>query len=187
MNARGIPTTAYQVLHPLSYPVGGRGLPILARGYLPWPGGGYLPWLGGVPTWLGGGYLPGWGSVPTLARGYLPFVRGYLPWPGGTYPGGGLPHHGTPAKVSTPPAKVDTPPPPSKVQGRYSQAKVGAPRCEQTENITFPRPSDAVGNYFLLFPDEDYSCVIRVVGVFLRKWFSDKLFKKVWDQSSQII
>ena len=110
VNARGIPTAVYQVLHMLSYP--GGYLPWLGEGYLPWPRGTYL----GVPpilTWLGEGYLP-WlgvgnpppiltwleGTVPTLAGGYLPWYR---------YP--------SPTKVGTPPAKVGTPLPSGPVQG----------------------------------------------------------------------
>ena len=91
VNARGIPTAAYQVLRMLS----------------PIPGGtGVLLW--GTPspvlTWLGGTYL-GWGGrylsprldmagVPPSPR--LDLARGYLPWLGvGTYPlpsGSGVPY-----------------------------------------------------------------------------------------------
>ena len=91
VNARGIPTAAYQVLHPLSYPGGGERVPILARGkgYLPWlectypgRGEGYLPWPGGgIPTLAGGG-------IPTLAGGrgtYSGREEGHLPWPGEGY------------------------------------------------------------------------------------------------------
>ena len=81
---------------------------------------------------MAGGYLP-W-------RGYLPWpglptlARGYLPWPVGTPPWlGGLP---TLAGMGYP------------------------PRCEQTENITFPYPSDAGGNEILR------SRVPRILGRF---------------------
>ena len=61
VNARGIPTAAYQVLHMLSYPGGtyltGGGVPTLARGWE-------------VPTLAGGGVLTlAGGGVPTLAGG----------------------------------------------------------------------------------------------------------------------
>ena len=61
VNARGIPTTAYEVLHMLSYPAG-RGVGTLDRGrgrYLGW-GDRYLGW--GVVTLDRGRYLGrGWG------------------------------------------------------------------------------------------------------------------------------
>ena len=56
MNARGIPTAAYQVLHMLLYP--GMGVPTLAGlGVVPTLDEEYLRWPRGVPT-LAGGYLP---------------------------------------------------------------------------------------------------------------------------------
>ena len=63
VNARGIPTAAYQVLHMLSYPgVGGRQVPWLGGGStlgypLSWPGWGgrYLGWRWGIVTL---GYVP---------------------------------------------------------------------------------------------------------------------------------
>ena len=72
VNAGGIPTVAYQVLHMLSYL--GRGVTYLGQGgtYL---GQGVPTLARGVPTLAGGTYL-GWG---------------YLPWPGGTYLGQGVP------------------------------------------------------------------------------------------------
>ena len=127
------------------------GVPTFSRGYIPWPGGtylglgvstlawGYLPWLWGCPPWLWG-YLPWPGGtylglgVSTLAWGYLPWLWGFPPWPGvptfpweyPPWPGGYLPwpeEYPTLARMGCP-----------------------TPRCEQTENITFPHPSDAVGN-----------------------------------------
>ena len=90
MNATGILTAAYQVLHLL---------PVVR--YPPPPGsgleGGYLRWGTPIQVW--------WG-VPELDLAGVP------------------PPHLDLAGI---------PPPPS-------------PRCEQTENITFPHPSDAVGN-----------------------------------------
>ena len=83
MNARGIPTGAYQVFHMLSSPWG--------RGYLPWPG-----WVGTL------GY-----PHPDLSRGR------YL--------------------------GIGNPPPSGSGRGT-------TPPCEQTENIAFPHPLDAVGN-----------------------------------------
>ena len=61
----------------LSYP-GGRGVPTLD--------GGYLPWQGGRGTYLGHGeptLAQGGGGLPTL--GYPPpdLAGGYLAWPGG--------------------------------------------------------------------------------------------------------
>ena len=64
MNARGIPTTAYQVLHMLSYVGGGE--------YLPFAGGGEVPW--GIPLPPPSG--PGQGTSPlpvwTDWKHYLP-------------------------------------------------------------------------------------------------------------------
>ena len=73
MNARGIPTSAYQVLHLLPFP----GVTYLGQGVPTLVGGTYLGW-----GWVGA-YL-GWG-VPTLAGGYLP-------WLGVTYLGVPPPH-----------------------------------------------------------------------------------------------
>ena len=119
--AEGVPTLA-----------GGRGnlpwgtpRPDLARGVPTLARG--VPTLGYPPilTWLGGTYL-GWG-VPTL--GYPPI----LTWLEGTYLG----------QVGYLPGQGRYPPSPSGL-GR------GTPRrCEQTENIIFPRPSDAVGSKLL--------------------------------------
>ena len=117
VNARGILATVWQVLGGGNYL--GQGVPTLARGYLSWPGG-YLPLRGGYPTLARRGtYLGG---------GYLPWW-GYLPWPGG-YPilAGGLP---TLARGYPPWLGWHTLPP---------------PRCEQTENITFPHPLDLGGS-----------------------------------------
>ena len=76
----------------ISYPGGtylALGVPTLARGYPPWPGGGgtYFGWREGVPI-LARGYLP-WLGVPTLARGtHLGWDGTYLRQ-GGTYLGQG--------------------------------------------------------------------------------------------------
>ena len=86
----------------------------------PPPSGSPHPGLMGG-TW--GGVSPHWGS-PLL--GYPSPIR---------VPPIGVPHQGTPqldlAQVP-PPAGPGSDPP---------------TRCEQTENITFPHPSDAVGKY----------------------------------------
>ena len=75
VNARGILTTAYQVLHLLPYL---RGVPTLRVLTLV---GRYLPWLVGG-DYLGQRYLP-WGTSPSWPGwGYLPWPGGYLPWPG---------------------------------------------------------------------------------------------------------
>ena len=75
-----------------------------------------------------GGYLP-WGTLPVLTwpRGYLPYgiPSPILTWPQGRY---SLPL----AKVGTPCLELAGVPPPR-------------PQCGQTENITFPHPSHAVG------------------------------------------
>ena len=76
VNARGIPTAAYQVLHLLSYPGGGT--------HPWWGGGGYpIPGQGGTHRWLG--------NIKSLVRGYpipgipiLAWVGIPHPWPGGT-------------------------------------------------------------------------------------------------------
>ena len=77
MNARGIPTAAYQVLHLLPY-LGGGGVPTLARGtYLgqgvPTLAWGYLSWPGVTCLGRRGGTYLGWG-VPTLAGGTYPRI-----------------------------------------------------------------------------------------------------------------
>ena len=111
------------------------GTPVLARG--------------GVPqSWLGGG------GTPVLARGYP------LSW--GT-PGAGLGY---------PPARTGVPPPPQPGL-RYPQKGPemrdlertwdwGIPRVwtdKQTENITFPNPSDAGGNKCLQQITKDFRTI----------------------------
>ena len=83
---------------------------------------GNLPWPG-VPTLAGGTYL-GWGNLPWSG---VPTLAG------GTYLGRGLPIlAGGGAGVPT-------------------LAGMGYPlRCEQTENITFPHPSDAFGKNIVI-------------------------------------
>ena len=73
LNARGIPTAAYQVFHMPSYPggEGGGRYPRVPLPILTWPGG-YLPWPGGaVPSLAGGGgrYLGVPLPYPDLAGG----------------------------------------------------------------------------------------------------------------------
>ena len=83
VNARGIPTVAYQVFH-----------------LLPYPGGGGLPTLVGVPTLAG---------APTLARG-IPTLAGGVPTLAGGYsiPGRGIPQGGyRPGQCRYPPPGVD--------------------------------------------------------------------------------
>ena len=122
VNARGIPTAAYQVL------LG--GVPPPPIGVPPCPGltGGTR---GGVPP---AGVAP-W---PGLMGGGLPEVA-YPPWV--------TPHQGTPQPGLTeggyPPVGV----PPIRVPPWLDLARVPpSPRCGQTENITFPRTTYAVGN-----------------------------------------
>ena len=135
VNARGILTAAYQVLHLLScrggtpaggYPIPAGGLPHLGYPRLTWPGG--TPSLLGIPhlgypiphqTWPGGTLTRSswggtWGGVPPVG-----------PDQGGTPSMPGYPTLGIP---------------------RLDLARVPTRRCGQTENITFPHPSDAVGN-----------------------------------------
>ena len=59
VNARGIPTVVYQILHLMSY-LGGGGYPISEQGGYPIPGWGY-PSLDGVPH--------PWRGVPHLCQG----------------------------------------------------------------------------------------------------------------------
>ena len=84
--------------------------------------GGYLPWMG-VPI-LAGGYLP-WMGWP------LPWMGGYLPWIGWYLPWMGVPTQG-----------MYPPPPPHQLEGDTNPLWTDT----QTENITFPHPSDAGGN-----------------------------------------
>ena len=86
------------------------------------------------------GYPPA--RVPPLAR--VPPSQGTPPWPG--YP----PGQGTPPAG---PGRVQPPPPDCPMAfWEMLQSIMGygypPPRCEQTENITFPHPSDAGGNNF---------------------------------------
>ena len=116
VNARGIPTAAYQVLHMLSCPGGIPQVPPTwgtpLRNPPSWPiwGGGVphphpdLPWVS--PAWdtpcpdLAGRYPrypPTWGTpCPDLAGGYPPEVSPILTWPGGTL--------GTPTPPGVPPS-----------------------------------------------------------------------------------
>ena len=142
VNARGIPTAAYQVLHVLSClgdpPAG--GYPIPAGGY---PLAGVPPiltWLGGTPSLQG---VPLAGITPLLHLAGIPPI---WTWPG--YPTSDLsrvppfePGWGTPPRWTWPGY------PPIKGWGAPHLDLAGLPsRCGQTENITFPHPSDAVGN-----------------------------------------
>ena len=75
VNARGIPPAAYQILHLL--PNLGGGVPTLAGGYLPWPGGtyprwGYLPWPGVPPARVG---TPGCGQTDACENSTFPILR----------------------------------------------------------------------------------------------------------------
>ena len=82
-------------------------------------GGRYLPWLGVTTLARVGGTQLGQG-VPTLARGCLPWL--------------GVPTLAT----GIPPWPGGYPP----------WLGWGTSRCEQTENITFPHPSDAGGKNY---------------------------------------
>ena len=148
------------------------------RGYLTRvPPGGYLtrvPPQGGVPdpgtpggsstpggTWPG--YPPG-GGLGTPGGGSWPR---YPPW-GGTWPGypGGVPDLGTPLQGGTwpryPPRGVPDPgtPAASWHSGKCCKAlwDMGTPPVDRQnhgwtdacQNITFPHPSDAGGNNFIL-------------------------------------
>ena len=159
MNARGIPTAAYQVLHLL---------PVV--GYHPiqvWRRGGGFPEVGYPPARSDGAYL-GWGTPcmgTPLARSHGGIQGGVHPsqvWWGG-YPrwgtpqqgylparsDGGYPRQGTPQQGTPQPGLMREVPkldlagvPPIWTWPGYPPP----PRCEQTENITFSHPSDAVGN-----------------------------------------
>ena len=122
MNARGIPTAAYQVLHLLSevgYPPPARSDGGSTQGGVPLPAG--VPparsdrdvTQGRVPPWPG---LTGstQGGVPLPARSDRGVIKGgVLPWPGltGGTRGGVPPGSGTPqldlAGVPPPPAGVN--------------------------------------------------------------------------------
>ena len=132
MNTRGIPTAAYQLLHVLSC---SRRVPRVPP--LSWPGWGYS----GCP--------PGWDTLhPDLAGGLHPILtwpevtrvptRSGAPWSGWTWLGYPLAGSG----LENPPGWIWFGYPPA-------GPGLGTPpprRCGQTENITFPHPSDAVGN-----------------------------------------
>ena len=98
-----------------------------------WPGGTHL---GQGGTYLSCGYPP-WPRGTLVVGTYFgqggPFLGcGYLPWPGGTYFGCGYPFWLGGTYLS---------------QGVPTLAGMGySPRCEQTDNITFPHPLDAGGN-----------------------------------------
>ena len=115
VNARGIPPAAYQVLHLLSYPVG--GVPH------PWLGGGVLHlWRGvGYPILKWGCPIPGWGGgTPSLEGGRVPYPGMGVshPWPGYPSPNPDL-------------AGVPSPPPPHSVWTGWKHY--------------LPHPSDAGG------------------------------------------
>ena len=130
VNARGIPTAAYQVLHLLTEV-------------------GYPP-LGYPPSRSDGGY-PRWG---TTHWGTPPSRSDPGGTRGGVLPIGVPPCWGTPCQGIPPlgyppigvPPRLDLAwvPPPGWTWLGYPPP----PRCEQTENITFPHPSDAVGNKY---------------------------------------
>ena len=89
VNARGIPTAAYQVLHVLSCPGGIPHVPSACLGYTP-PVWGTPP----VLTWLGGGVprYPRLAGVPPTWLGYPPIMT----WPGEGVTGYALSGWGTP-------------------------------------------------------------------------------------------
>ena len=131
MNSRGIPPTAYQVLHLLSYPGEvvphpwmGRGAPSLAGGYpiselgVPIPGQG-IPLSGPGQAPPSG---PGW-VTPHLDLDRVSPLSG---------PGSGTPHLNL-VRIThlSQPDQGTSPPPAWDLAGR-------PPRCEQTETITFP-------------------------------------------------
>ena len=129
MNARGIPTAAYQVLHLLP-----------EVGYPPWPsstGEGGLPEVG-YPSRQG--YPPGQvqpgvppARVPPRARSYEGTLGGVPPWQGYPWPGpmGGVPEVGYPLARSDGEGvpKVGYPPPGWTWPGY-------PPRCGQTDGQT---------------------------------------------------
>ena len=147
VNARGIPTAAYQVLHLL-----------LEVGY---PPAGVLP-----PGQSNGGY-PRWGTPqPGLMEGS---TQGGVPPGRGTPQSGlmGVPKVGTPSRGTPWPGLVggtwggyplagEPPPPPGPGLGTPPSGPgrgTPPPRCGQTDgwtdtcqNITFPRTTYAVGN-----------------------------------------
>ena len=138
MNARGIPTVARNK-YSICCPIPGGGVPTLAGEGLPYLGvpprpdlarGGYLPWLGG--------YLPRGNNTPPPIWTWPGW---YLPWPGGG--GGYLPSSTLPSGPAWPGVPTLGYAPPVWTLLGYPSPP---PRCEQTENITFPHPSDAVGN-----------------------------------------
>ena len=111
VKARGIPTTAYQVLHLLSCTKGGStpslmgGTPSLPAGYpsqvqtggYPIPPGGTPPQV--PPIWPGGGYSIPTGGIPHLRlppchldlAGVLPAIWTWLGYPPPSGPGQGTP------------------------------------------------------------------------------------------------
>ena len=175
MNARGIPTAPYQVLHllpevgyaPSRYPWPGprgryprwgtphQGTPPI--GVCPWPGlTGGIPEVGYPPSQVWRGY-PRWGTPPL---GYL--QSGYPP-ARSVRPGRGVPWQGD-LRWGTPHLDLTgVPPPPPH-------------RCEQTENITFPHPSDAVGkngqnrSVYIFTENFNEKWSLNLLNTFTTKW-----------------
>ena len=149
MNARGTPSAELQVLALLiSILMGGGEIPhpVLNGGYpiQPWMGGevphpvldggtqSNLGWWGyPIQSWTGGYPHPdlGWGT-PISRMGYPPSRPGMGYSPVQTWDG-----------VTPLPIQTWDQVPPSRPWMGYPSCK-----CEQTENITFPHPSDASGN-----------------------------------------
>ena len=97
---------------------------------------------GGTPSQVGGTPLPGPGGTPSKVRGGTHTRSGGYPSQvRGTHPRSG----GYPIQVRG----VPTPPPPPR-------------KCEQTENITFPHPSDAGGNKLTQHLRETRICTAKL-------------------------
>ena len=102
------------------------------------------------------GYPPSPGRVPPPTR--VPPSRQGTPPPGYPPPGRVPPHQGTPPRVPPPGWTWQGTPPPHQLPhgilgnvAKHYGIWVPPPpphRCEQTENITFPHPSDAGGKKF---------------------------------------
>ena len=133
---------------------------------------------GGTPSQVGGVPHPRSGGVPhPRSRGGTPSqVWGYLGYPPSSRPGWGTPtldlRWGTPSpylRWGTPlPSRPGwgTPPPVLARVPPYLRPEMGYPppprKCEQTENITFPHPSDAGGNNI----STEYCIIVSPVGIF---------------------
>ena len=121
--------------------------------------GGYPRYPPTIQTWLG--YPPplGWGTpLPRPGMGYPPHhldLFGVPPYPDLV----GVPLPTPDLRWGIPHPRPEIWHPPSTIQTWTGYLPPSPRKCEQTENITFPHPSDAGGNEAIIWIGQNHSCM----------------------------